>query len=140
MTTPTDALCMCKDRPAKDCPGEWEPGCDLGSNEKFCRGVTPTDFAAWKAKAMELADIHAKQVAEAASFGGNPERSRAALEAHLDDVPMGEPVAYFVPADDGAERFGRYQDAKSFGNRADWRELCDARGWAPLYCHPKDSA
>lgn len=27
--------CMCKDRPASQCPGEWEPGCDLGANEKF---------------------------------------------------------------------------------------------------------
>ena len=28
------ALCACKDRPADKCPGEWEPGCDLGANEK----------------------------------------------------------------------------------------------------------
>ena len=27
--------CMCKDRAKADCPGEWEPGCDLGNNEKF---------------------------------------------------------------------------------------------------------
>jgi hypothetical protein len=30
-------LCMCKDRPLSDCPGEWEPGCDLGANEKYVR-------------------------------------------------------------------------------------------------------
>ena len=24
--------CMCKDRSATNCPGEWEPGCDLGNN------------------------------------------------------------------------------------------------------------
>jgi hypothetical protein len=30
-------LCMCKDRPASECLGEWEPGCDLGANEKFVR-------------------------------------------------------------------------------------------------------
>ena len=37
-------LCMCKDRTLADCPGEWEPGCDLGANEKFvrvCQGPTP---------------------------------------------------------------------------------------------------
>ena len=28
-------LCMCKDRPASECPGEWEQGCDLGANEKY---------------------------------------------------------------------------------------------------------
>lgn len=33
------ALCMCKDRPLSECPGEWEPGCDLGNNEKFVRVV-----------------------------------------------------------------------------------------------------
>ena len=30
----TKELCMCKDRKLVDCPGEWEPGCDLGANEK----------------------------------------------------------------------------------------------------------
>ena len=29
---PTETLCMCKDRAAKDCPGNWQPGCDLGAN------------------------------------------------------------------------------------------------------------
>jgi hypothetical protein len=28
-------LCLCKDRPEVECPGEWEPGCDLGNNEKY---------------------------------------------------------------------------------------------------------
>ncbi len=28
---------MCKDRPKSECQGEWEPGCDLGANEKFVR-------------------------------------------------------------------------------------------------------
>jgi len=35
------ALCMCKDRPADKCPGEWEPGCDLGANEKLARRHEP---------------------------------------------------------------------------------------------------
>lgn len=29
--------CACKTRAASDCPGEWEPGCDLGANENFVR-------------------------------------------------------------------------------------------------------
>jgi hypothetical protein len=29
---PKEALCMCKDRALSACPGEWEPGCDLGNN------------------------------------------------------------------------------------------------------------
>lgn len=32
-----EKLCPCKDRPASQCPGEWEPGCDLGANEKYVR-------------------------------------------------------------------------------------------------------
>lgn len=30
-------LCMCKDRAASACPGEWEPGCDLGNNPAHVR-------------------------------------------------------------------------------------------------------
>jgi hypothetical protein len=30
-------LCMCKDRPLSECPGEWEPGCDLGNNPAYVR-------------------------------------------------------------------------------------------------------
>ena len=29
--------CACKDRPADQCPGEWEPGCDLGANAAHVR-------------------------------------------------------------------------------------------------------
>lgn len=29
--------CRCKDRIQADCPGEWEPGCDLGNNAKFVK-------------------------------------------------------------------------------------------------------
>jgi hypothetical protein len=32
---PAEPLCMCKDRVLSKCPGEWEPGCDLGANEKY---------------------------------------------------------------------------------------------------------
>lgn len=33
------ALCACKDRPATACPGEWEPGCDLGANPAHVRAA-----------------------------------------------------------------------------------------------------
>jgi hypothetical protein len=32
-----EPLCMCKDRAVSACPGEWEPGCDLGNNPKHVR-------------------------------------------------------------------------------------------------------
>lgn len=54
MTTPTltQAPCQCGDRAATECPGEWEPGCDLGANEAHVR-VAPT--AAGDALAAALA-------------------------------------------------------------------------------------
>jgi hypothetical protein len=36
---PAEPLCMCKDRVLSKCPGEWEPGCDLGANEKYAQGA-----------------------------------------------------------------------------------------------------
>jgi len=47
--TPTaQTPCHCKDRPANECPGEWEPGCDLGNNEAYAKPYPPprlTDVA-----------------------------------------------------------------------------------------------
>jgi len=31
--------CSCGDRAKDQCPGEWEPGCDLGNNPKYARRV-----------------------------------------------------------------------------------------------------
>ena len=28
----SETRCMCKDRALSACPGQWEPGCDLGNN------------------------------------------------------------------------------------------------------------
>lgn len=38
---PTAQQCPCKDRPADQCPGEWEPGCDLGANPVHALGGRP---------------------------------------------------------------------------------------------------
>lgn len=38
---PTAQQCHCKDRPADQCPGEWEPGCDLGANPAHALGGRP---------------------------------------------------------------------------------------------------
>lgn len=35
----TEVLCTCGNRPKPQCPGEWEPGCDLGNNEAFAVAV-----------------------------------------------------------------------------------------------------
>lgn len=41
-----EPLCMCKDRALSACPGEWEPGCDLGNNPAHARpaGYTQAGF------------------------------------------------------------------------------------------------
>ncbi len=38
---PTAQQCHCKDRPADQCPGEWEPGCDLGANPAHVQVAQP---------------------------------------------------------------------------------------------------
>ena len=38
---PTVQQCHCNDRPADQCPGEWEPGCDLGANPAHVRVAQP---------------------------------------------------------------------------------------------------
>lgn len=44
-------LCMCKDRPASECPGEWEQGCDLGSNAAHVRVHEPAQPSGESAQA-----------------------------------------------------------------------------------------
>jgi hypothetical protein len=39
-------LCVCKDRPLEDCPGEWEPGCDLGNSATHVRAVNMSPLGA----------------------------------------------------------------------------------------------
>ena len=38
---PTAQQCPCGNRPADQCPGEWEPGCDLGANPAYVRVAQP---------------------------------------------------------------------------------------------------
>ncbi len=62
--------CPCGDRPAAQCPGEWEPGCDLGNNPEYARRVQ--EPVAWRLENdafdygitsydKEQADAHIKQ-------------------------------------------------------------------------------
>jgi len=44
--TAAEALCMCGDRASTACPGEWEPGCDLGNNPAYVRVAQPAPTAA----------------------------------------------------------------------------------------------
>lgn len=39
--------CPCGDRQANQCPGEWEPGCDLGANPKHAKVAAQAQPVAW---------------------------------------------------------------------------------------------
>lgn len=34
-----EARCACAEKAASDCPGEWEPGCDLGNSEAHAKAA-----------------------------------------------------------------------------------------------------
>ncbi len=103
--------CSCGDRPKDHCPGEWEPGCDLGNNPKYARRVE----LQCPAEQKESATITIQEAWEAA--GGNPgikatkEELIAALKL-LDKVcdeaeqPKQQPIP-FSGADEKPPVFGR---------------------------------
>ena len=111
----------------------------------------PTDFAAWKAKALELVDECERCSVEACVDGhicATPEMqaARIALEAHLDDVPMGEPVAYKMPPPDNPPQvLGRvrpYVDLEDFGGDVEnlHRFIDHNNDAVPLYRNPKEAS
>lgn len=96
---PPEQPCMCGDRAASACPGEWEPGCDLGANEKHVRvGTEPLHKAERPAPSASKSEV--KRVAtlmgwtppigEPAPQGGLTDRRIAALaieHGHGTDMP-----------------------------------------------------
>lgn len=48
-------MCRCVDRPLEECPGEWEPGCDLGTNETFAKISDPRNVRAFSAESASKA-------------------------------------------------------------------------------------
>ena len=63
-------MCSCGDRLKTECPGEWEPGCDLGNNETYAVAVPidplscpitndPVEWALfWLNSALRCEDFH----------------------------------------------------------------------------------
>lgn len=82
-----------------------------------------TAFQAWHAKAMLLAVEYAEAVAES----GDTYKARAALSAHLSELPMGQPVAEAV-MDLCADHQGPVE------------AMAYIPEGTPLYRHPKDTA
>lgn len=58
----TDQRCACGEMLLVQCPGEWEPGCDLGANEAHVRvgegpaedGSEPLKTEAWERAVVRL--------------------------------------------------------------------------------------
>lgn len=74
----TEARCMCKDRALRDCPGQWEPGCDLGNNPAHATASGNRRETATVEWWLSLADAFAMVEAIAAAGGayGLAQRSR----------------------------------------------------------------
>lgn len=99
------ARCMCKDRALTDCPGEWEPGCDLGNNAEHVR-VSTTDPAV----------IDAAVAAPAARLvGGEADELRTVMRSlgYSDTAinAMGDSTTMMQRAVDAARALARAQAA-----------------------------
>ena len=75
-----EARCMCKDRAHSACPGEWEPGCDLGANPAHVRVSAPLNKPRKKLwlcecrMAKRTSTRRFNTEAEAMAFAGKQER------------------------------------------------------------------
>lgn len=108
------AQCACKDRPADQCPGEWEPGCDMGANELHA-APAPTPVArltlpeGWVPLTSEWEPGYPEDVA----YG--PQRMMDRLKKWLDKhfaariaesaapAPVAQPEPVYIRADDLAK-------------------------------------
>lgn len=110
--------CFCGDRPKAQCPGEWEQGCDLGSNPKYARAVPVQpkpkrpDVDAVMARARDYRYAEGRLVQYAY------DDLRAAVEALAQPEPTAEPVAW--QAEGGGSSFitdaAKRQNPATFGH------------------------
>lgn len=91
---PPEQQCGCGDRPASLCPGEWEPGCDLGANEKYVR-VSRQPPPEQQSRAMFVARL--ENMAER----GDKWLTVQAVLALLNDCDMRAPRDSQLPAAQG---------------------------------------
>lgn len=98
--------------------------------------AAPTDWTGWRAKAMELADnFGSASYNDGANsvFGDESVSARAALEAHLREVPMGEPVAHCSLTPSGKIEHFDGKPTVMVG------PVGNPLHPVPLYRHPKES-
>ena len=117
--------CPCGDRPADQCPGEWEPGCDLGANEKHAKVATAD---ASLGAAIEAIDAALAEQAQPTSEAGwlhrlDMEKSEAWMAGYAQGLKraaeQAQPVAYRHLHEDGWE----YYDAPTADDCAECQPL-----------------
>jgi hypothetical protein len=103
--------CPCGDRPAAECPGEWEPGCDLGNNPKYAKRVN-------LAEPVQEPDYWQE---ESRRYAGNADYWRNRYEALAE--PVQEPQCNPHPkAPHGFLRNASHNED---------RYVCECEGWDP---------
>ena len=105
--------CACKDRPATECPGEWEPGCDLGNNPKFVR-VAKEPSLSQKLAAVTCDECGAKftpQMAPLHECAAEPAQPVAYRLDYPPTVGVGWPR--FFGADDHKRMLHHLEDGKA---------------------------
>jgi len=98
--------CSCKDRAATACPGQFEPGCDLGNNEKHVR-VHPPEQHLNIVAPEELARLReiARTVNQGEFNGWPPEILRRLASLSLaqlgyEDAPPKKPAPVLLTRDE----------------------------------------
>lgn len=118
---PPEQPCMCGDRAASACPGEWEPGCDLGANEKHVRvGTEPLHKAERPAPSASKSEV--KRVATL--MGWTPPIEQPAPQGGLTDALIERAIERHVG---GSELTDDEHDSMRTFARAIERELLAMR-------------
>lgn len=119
--------CSCGDRHKDQCPGEWEPGCDLGSNPRYARRVPleqPEQAALEQPEpdAIEQALAHAEAFSRGHDTGWQSAIAhRAALEQQ-EQEPVDAEAALRLAL---AQRDWAFKQLQAQPDRREWRGLSE---------------
>lgn len=138
MTTPTltQQPCQCGARVASECPGEWEPGCDLGANEAHVRVAPKADEDALNAALAATVEKAAPAIEDpvtvprgllgAACYAmGHPDRDNTKTLAELRRYTVGD-----LSAQQAAQPVAQWDEASAvaLAHRAGFAGTCWTMG------------
>lgn len=127
-------LCACRDRPAADCPGEWEPGCDLGANAAHVVVAQPAApvAPAEPAEALRIAGLALIGLAEHGQhckvFNLDDEGRHCACTCGLNDAIATIAAAGKVPAEPASEPVAwmtHHDEPMLFPTQAEAAQYCE---------------